>query len=353
MKIGILSLAIACVTALITYKVFRDFQNQWKEAETFQNAFLKAPLSVKHLLIPPEQLGIGKWHPGDYAAYQLKTNTERKQVSFSVAAQASGDSEEHWLRTEGLLQFNAINIAVWTLQNEHSICPGSETDGFCTAGDSFLLPFFSPTFPHYPIHLESRGDELVHTPIGKLKCQHYFVYIRSPNGKLVPLLELWSHSSVRPLGIVRARWRDETLNLVDVKLHHPIEPPAILSEIPNSKKIREQGCAQCHHQDIGGKNLKIVAMDSIIATTFNLTQCLFHYHQSGLVNLGDPLHFQLISNTRRAARREAVQFTWTKGSFWIETNQRGQLTLSLDASAFQGDFRVIPRTGFLVLTLRE
>jgi len=308
---------------------------------------------VKHLLIPPKQLGIEKWHPGDYAVYKLKTNTENRSISFSVVTQAYEGSGRHWLRTEGLLQFNAVNIAVWTLQNESSLRPGSETDGFCDPGGHFLFPFFSPTFPRYPIHLEYRGDESVQTPIGTLKCQNYFVYIRSPNGKLVPLLELWSNLSVRPLGIVQARWRDETLNLVNVKPYHPIEIPVVLSETSNLKKIREQGCAQCHHQGIGGENLKIVAMDSIIATTFNLTQCLFHYYQSGLVNREEPLQFQLISNTRRVAGEEVVQFTWTKGSFWIETNQRGQLTLTLDAFASQGDLRVIPQTGFLVLTLRE
>ena len=353
MKIRILTVVIACITAFITYKVFRDFVNQWKEVETFQGAFLKTPLSVKHLFISPKQLGVEKWHPGDYAAYQLKTNTENKQVSFSVAAQASHSNEQYWFRTDGLLQFNAMNIAVWKLQNEDSLHPGSEIDGFCDPGGTFLLPFFSSTFPNYPTYLENRGDELVHTPIGKLKCQHYFVHIRSPNGKWTPLLELWSHPSVRPLGIVRARWRDETLNLVDVKLHHPIELPDVLSKTSNSKKIREQGCTQCHYQDMGGKDMKIVSMDSLVGTTLNLTQCLFHYHQTGLINHEDLLQFQLVSNDGRVAREEAVRFTWTKGSFWIEATQRGQLTFTLDALAYQGNLRAIPRAGSLVLKLQK
>ena len=146
MKIGVLSFAIACMTALITYKVFRDFQNRWKEAETFQNAVLKAPLSVKHLLIPPEQLGIGKWHPGDYTAYQLKTNTENKQVSFFIAAQASGGSEQHWLRTDGLLQFNATNIAVWTLQTNVHFIPVRKQMGFVIQGTLFFFPSFLQHF---------------------------------------------------------------------------------------------------------------------------------------------------------------------------------------------------------------
>ena len=353
MKIGILTLVIACIAAFITYKVFRDFQSRWKEAETFQSAFLNVPLSVRHLLIFPKQLGVEKWQPGDYATYQLKTNIEKKQISFSVAAPSSDSNEQYWLRTDGLLQFNEMNMAVWKLQNEHSLHPGSEIDAFCDIDGTFLLPFFSTMFPEYPIHLENKDDELVHTPIGKLKCQHYFVHIRSPNGKWTPLLELWSHPSVRPLGIVRARWRDEMLDLVDVKLHHSIELPDALSNASNSQKIREQSCTQCHHQGIGGKDLKIVSMNSITGTTLNLTQCLFHYHQTGLVNHDDLLQLLLISDERRLARGEGVRFTWTKGSFWIEANQRGELTFTLDALAYQGNLRAIPQAGFLVLKLRK
>ena len=78
----------------------------------------------------PQQLGIQRWHPGDVATYQLKTNTKIQRIFFAVAAEASGESQHHWLRTDGLARFNAVPITFWRLLSETSLRPGTEADGF-------------------------------------------------------------------------------------------------------------------------------------------------------------------------------------------------------------------------------
>lgn len=317
----------------------------------FQEAIINPPLIVKHLLIPPEQLGVDRWHPGDYAAYELKTNTESGRVSFYIAAQDSGGSQRHWLRTDGLSQFNGTKIELWRLLNENSLRLGSEKDAFFFAGGVFLFPLFPAKFLPYRVLLEDIGDEIVETSIGKFKCQHYFARVRSPSGNLEPLLELWANPSVRPLGIVRARWRNETLDLVEVKTPLPVEIPQALSATFDQKRIRDQGCTPCHREEIGGKDLKFLSKYLLSGVELNLTQCLFHYRQTKLVKMSEPIRLQLI--LKSSASRELVQFTWGKGKFWIKPDWGGRLVFSLDEIAHQGNIRVQPRTGVLVLNLRE
>lgn len=354
MKLSILSVFIVCITSIFTYKVFRDFQERWKDTETFHETIMKSPLLVRHLLIPPKQLGIDKWYPGDSAIYQLKTNTENKEISFSVAAEDVGGSERHWLRIDGVSEFNTAAIAIWSLLNEGTLHPGSETDGFFSQDGTFVFPFFSATFPRYQIVLENMGGKIVETLAGQFRCQHYFARIRVPNGKFVPLLELWADPSVRPLGVVRARWRDETLELIDVKLPFPVEVPNILSKTSfNHQKIREQGCAQCHHEEIGGKDLRFLSKYSLGGTALNLAQCLFHYYQSGLVNHEEPIHLQIPLESWQFASKEPVRFTWTKGSVWVEPDHRRQLMISLDKIVQQGDITAQPRAGALILNLKK
>lgn len=353
MKFRLLTVIIVLITAIFTVKIFINFQKRWNRAEIFQDVIINAPLFMKHLLIPPKQLGIDKWDLGDYAAYQLKTNTDSRRLSFSVDAQESGGGKRHWLRTDGLSQFNAAPLELWRLLSEASLLPGTEADGFFYVGKSFLFPLYPAMFPPSPILLQDLGAETVQTPIGKFKCRHYFVQARAPSGHLEPLLELWANTSVPPLGIVRARWRDETLDLVDVKAPLPIEIPDVLSETFNQNRAQDHGCAQCHHEDIGGKDLKFLSKYLLSSTELNLTQYLFHYYQTGLILTSDPIRLQTISKPGQITSRELVQFTWTKGSFWVKANQRGQLTFSLDHLVSQGKLSVIPRKGALVLNLQK
>lgn len=358
MKFRIVLLIIICITGILTYKVFINFQERWQSIEVFQGGIIKSPLSVRHLFIHPKELGVDKWFPGDTAAYQLETNRERKiekenkEISFQVVTQGSETNEQYWMRINGHLKFNDVDVAVWRFLNENSLHPENEIDGFIYPEGTFLLPFFSPMFPRHPIFLEKIGEALVETPVGVFACQHYFVQVRSPNGKLVPLLELWANPSVRPLGIVQARWRGETLKLVKLETSNLTKIPDVISEGSRQQKIREQGCVQCHHEAIGGKALQFLSMGSLSASALNITQCLFHYYQSELVKVEDPVQFQLLSEAKRDDLR-MIQFAWKKGSFWVKANPHGGLILALDDVASQGNIHVIPRTGRLVLNLQN
>ena len=140
MRLRIITLIIIFVTTIFTVKVFLDFQKRWKATERFQQSIINAPIFLKHLLIPPKQLGVDTWHLGDYAAYEFKTNEEIDQFSFYVASRGGTDDSRHWLRTQGLTRFNDTKIELWRLLNETSLLPGDETDGFFFHRRFFSIP---------------------------------------------------------------------------------------------------------------------------------------------------------------------------------------------------------------------
>lgn len=231
MKSQVLYAGIVCITCIFTLLIFFDFREQWSNARIFRQATHNSPLSIRHLLVDPKHLKVKDWKVGESAVYQLKTNEESKQITFHVAAQDTRNENRFWLRTSGLVQFNEVDIELWRLLDNATLRLGSELRGFYFAHNAIPLSFQPITLSPDPLILEKLGEEVVETPIGNLISEHYFVFVRSPDAKLEPLLELWANPSVSPLGLVRARWQDASLDLVQVNTKAiPDIPPVLLTE---------------------------------------------------------------------------------------------------------------------------
>ena len=360
-----------CITALLTLWISTDFKKKWKEAESFHSIVSNASLSTRHLLIAPERLGVHTWNLGDSATYQLKTNTKSKQISFHVAAEAGNISpNQFWLRVKGLIPVNGVNIDLWRLLSVKTLRPGSESAEvlFATGAIPFTI---QQRVPQYPVLLKLVGEERVETASGIFKCQHYFAQVQSPDESTVPLLELWANPSVSPLGIVRARWRDEVLELVQIEKKMLVDIPEMLSKTieshspqvahitsgtkPERQNVKVAGapsasvCSQCHDGNIGGKHLKLESLTKLSGVAFNLTQALYHTYTAKLARPHNRLALQLISPKGKPMGSEQMRFNWSKGSFWVETTSSGRLVLSLDEIAHQGNVRVATSKGRLTL----
>lgn len=350
---------IVCVTTLLTLWLSVNFQKQWKAAAAFHTIVKEAPLSMRYLFIAPEQLGVDRWNPGDSAVYQLKTNTDHRQITFQVAASESQPTSGFWLKTKGLIQYNGIDMEIWRLLSPESLRPGSESAKviFTTRAVPFLVP--SRSVPPYPLIFEHVGEERVETASGIFECQHYFAKLQAPDGSDEPLLEIWASSSVPPLGIVRARWRDEVLELVRTERPPISEIPKMISKMIEvhqhhsfQLKVPEQTvsvCAHCHGGEIGGKHLKQESLTGLRAVAFDLTQALYHTYAAGLAQPYNLLSLQVTSKDRKRLASQSLRFTWRKGSFRVQTNPTGHLGLSLDPTAQQSNIRVATEKGHLVL----
>lgn len=345
MKIRVLYSSVVCITCIFTVFVFLDFRKQWKTAQTFRQATHNVPLSIRHLFIAPKQMKVENWQVGESSVYHLKTNKESKQISFHVAAQ---DNNRFWLRTDGLVQFHEVDIEIWRLLDKTNLRPGNELRGFYFLRNAIPFPFPPLKLPPYPVILEKLGDEAMVTPIGTLITEHYFAYVRSPDGELEPLLELWTNPTVHPLGLVRARWRDASLDLLRADTNAITEISSVLLSEFDRDTPMDGSCTRCHTEGVGGKDLKLEFMNWFNGEALNLTTALFHHRQAKIIKQDNLMYIQLTEKSRRALTR----FSGEKGSFWVKPDARGWVRISMDTIAHQGNITVQPNTGHLVLEIQ-
>ncbi|MYB95511.1 MAG: hypothetical protein F4039_01475 [Gammaproteobacteria bacterium] len=345
--------SVICITCLLTVLIFLDFRQQRKAADTFQYTVRNTPLIVRHLLVAPERLKVKDWQIGETSVYCLKTNRDSRQISFQVAARDAIESKQFWLKTDGFIQFNDVEFEFWRLLDETNLRLGSEKRGFFFVQGAVPTPVPRLQVPANPIVLEKLGDEVLVTPIGLLKCVHYLTYIRSPDGELEPLLELWANPIARPLGLVRARWKDASLDSVEINTEAiPKIPQILLAEF--SRNTSQDGtCVGCHTKNIGGKDLKMESSVRISGEILNVTQALFHYQQAEMVKPGDLIKIKLTKNKGRAWKEAAVRFSWKKGSFWVKPDRTIGIMFSLDAIAHDSNITVQPRNNRFVLHLDQ
>ena len=358
MKNHLLTLTVICLTALLTFWIFLGFRKKESDATAFQSIVGNTPLSLRHLFLAPAQLGVDTWEVGDYSKYRLESNMYSREITFHVAAAVDESSHEKWLRTLGVIEINRTDVEVWRLLNTRSIRPeGGKAEVLFAEG---AIPFY--THPRgavpYPAYLEYIGEEDVETAIGTFKCQHYFARLGSPDGHKVPLLELWSNASVAPLGIVRARWQDEVFELIETQSGYPFEIPEMLGQMmsmPDAANAESQvnqsksDCSSCHDGGVGGEDLKQENLFAISGKQLNVTESLYHYRRSELFQQDDLLGFRLRRERDQQQASDGIRFTWEKGSFEIKPGIVGQVAVSLDEIAHEGNIHVASYKSRLIL----
>ena len=281
-----------------------------------------------------------------------------REITFHVAAAVDESSHEKWLRTSGIIDINRTDVEVWRLLNTRSIRPGgSKAEVLFTEG---AIPFY--THPRgavpYPVYLEYIGEEDVETAIGTFKCQHYFARLGSPDGHKAPLLELWSNALVAPLGIVRARWQDEVFELVETRDGYPFEIPEMLRDMMRMRdekkaeiqvKHSKSECSNCHDGSIGGDGLKQESLLAVSGDRLDVRESLYHYRHSKLFRPEDFLGFSVRRQRDKQPVSNEIRFTWEKGSFKVKPGIVGQVAVSLDEIAHEGNIRVTTDKGRLIL----
>lgn len=358
MKNRLLTLTIICLTALLTFWVFLGFRKKESDATAFQSIVGDTPLSFRHLFIAPSQLGVDTWEIGDYSKYRLETNMYSRDISFHVAAPVDEASHGKWLRTSGVINMNEADVEVWRRLDTRSIRPGGSKADILFADGA--VPFYIQQrgVETYPVYLEQVGEEDVKTPAGTFRCQHYFARLGSPDSHYEPLLELWANASVSPLGIVRARWQDEVLELVETQSEYLFEIPEMIARMisrQNAENSETQGarsqfsCSSCHDGSIGGDGLKQETLVAMSGDQLDVTDALYHYRHSELFHPEDFLGFSVRRQRPKQPKSHEIRFSWEKGSFKVKPGIVGQVVVSFDEIAHEGNVHVIADKGRLIL----
>lgn len=347
---------LCAVVIFLTYKGFIIFREQWSKAADFQYMVHNATLPVRCLFIEPNQIGVKAWQVGDYSLYKLKSNKANMLISFQVVSsiQDQHGKNLHWIRSTGLKRlYESVEIEFWRLVKERSFQRNNVVKSFDYVAGSIPVPNAPRTLPA-PSHktiLNKIGDEVVETEVGFIQCSRYLASLVSAYGESEPLLELWVNPDVRPLGVVRARWRDTYLEIVKMELPTSWElPKALNTQLEMKRSDSDNLCRQCHVDGIGGKDVKIYRSGyTLNAAEIDLTESLFHQLQSGMINIGDSIGLAVIPKYGRRRLNKFVQFTCRKGSFWVKSNETDEVLLSMDAVLHEEHLRAIPHHGRLVL----
>lgn len=356
MKIRFWYIVVFCFVAIIiAYGAFVDFRQRSAQSADFRRLVREATLPIRCLLLDFNQLKVKAWHTGDYSLYHLESNFEEKTFSIQVAAVIDNDEEKfHWLKIKGIRQYNKqIEVENWKLVKQRSFQLKNEIqsfafiEGFVPISNGFRInSIFSRA-----IELDELGNEIVKTRGGDFQCTHYLASIVSEDGAREPFLELWVNTNVRPLGIVRARWRDESIEIIEVVSNRSVESPEIVKTQLNRKNAAPNPpCIQCHVNEIGGKDVNLVASGYAVGgASLDLTQAHFHAFQAGVTTIENPIHLRTVSRNVRLGN-VAVRFTWEGGSFSVKSDRDGDLYLSMDEVLHQAHLRAIPHQGRLGLS---
>ncbi len=164
---------------------------------------------------------------------------------------------------------------------------------------------------------------------------------------------MWTHAAARPLGLVRARWKDETIDLVEVQTTTVPEIPSVLLTEFDRNTPLDGSCNRCHTDRVGGKALKMEFIDWLSGEELNLTTALFHHLHASLFKTEDPIYIHFTDKSWRTRGHVLAKFSWKNGSFWVKPNRGNRLGIFLDASAHQSNIIVQANTGTLTLDIEQ
>ena len=236
-----------------------------KENSEVKIEILPAGSELKYSLhlIAPAQLGVEHWQIGDYAEYKYRkrlpqsvlpaketdtdSNFSVKTLGFHIIDELkASDFHRYWLRITGMLFFREVPGDIYQLGRPIDIQMTSENRRYEYLQNYFPIKVRSYDQDAIPlVKLVELGQAEIETEAGRFDCIHYRVEL----GEDFPAQELWANSKVRPLGIVRIRSGDETLELTSFGKEKEVKIPKLIQPVIQGISTLNHGCTSCHGQD--------------------------------------------------------------------------------------------------------
>ena len=148
------------------------------------------------------------------------------------------------------------------------------------------------------------------------------------------------------------------LELVETQAGYPFEIPEMVAEMINGSNAEnaqtrvahsKSDCSNCHEGGVQGEHLKQEIFLTISGEELNVTESLYHYRRSDLFRPDDLLGLRLRQQRGKQPASDEIRFTWEKGSFKVKPSTAGQVVVSLDEIAHEGNIHVTADKGTLIL----
>ncbi len=214
-----------------------------------------------HLLSPAE-LGVAAWQVGDFARYHYQRiepdgrRVDLADVVFELVGQLlpghavsarSGivGSDHYWLKIRGFESFRGHLSDIFLLVSRQDLRQYAPRPGFRFEADYIPLDYnrLHSYPPPDPPPLETLGQELVETPVGWLPCARWHTELGSAK------LQVWSHPTAGPLGLVWLRSETEILALAAFGHRQETQVPSTLQPLIDGKSTFAHFCDSCHEHD--------------------------------------------------------------------------------------------------------
>jgi len=244
---GMIAISAVMATGIVALLAPRDQppDSPWRESFTVNRGF---PRDLD--LLCPAKLGLS-WAVGDFAAYRHVrrdfTSQGKGSVTNDVRLHLIGTLTERggdrfWLKETGFEEDRLIPKDIFRLVTLTNIQISSENRYYSQVHN--YIPVNDTAYRTAPLRqvaLKTIGNEMITTEAGRFDCVHYRV-----EGKGSFQLDVWMNPTIKPLGVARARSREESLELLSFGNDRSIENPKLLIPILDGRSRLESGCTSCH-----------------------------------------------------------------------------------------------------------
>jgi len=266
----------ATLSVLGSWWTYQQFDLRWKATKEFRGFVSSAPIEIRHLLIAPRDVRISAWQHGAFAKYRIKDNQRETEITYGVAMDARTSPARKWLVTSGVLSLYGLDSPVYRSVSEENVRLDSESTAYYLVRHSFPVQAQRRFLSQWNVDIEWFNETNLELLDCTVQTTRALAYLISPDGKKHPLLEFWANPSVQPLGIVRARWRDQIMELTQYGRNDTNTVPNGILESEGHSPSLANACSRCHANSMGGAGVVLESPYFLTGDRVRLGEASYH-----------------------------------------------------------------------------
>jgi len=316
----------ATLSVLGSWWTYQQYDRRWKAMKEFRRFVSSAPIEVRHLLIAPRDVRISAWQHGAFAKYRITRNQRETEITYGVAMDARTSPARKWLATSGVISLYGIDSPVYRSVSEENVRLDSESAAYYLVQHSFPVQAQRRLPPQWNVDIQWLNETNLELRDCTVQTTRALAYLISPDGKKYPLLELWANPSVQPFGIVRARWRDQVMELAQYGRSDTHAVPSGILESESHSRGLANACSRCHAASVGGEGVVLESPYFLSGDRVRLGEASYHL-------LSRSVHsneFNMVVSALGAPGYHRLSVQSSKGSVTVHLPRREALPMKVN-----------------------